>query len=99
VRKGASQGVGEGEGSAEDPFRASLKVGRQRGGWAMVVKAAAGKTPMRGRWELGIGARRSGGEAVRGGMSGRPFIGLEGERGGLATEGNERRWWCAIMVV
>jgi hypothetical protein len=30
VRKGASQGVGEGEGSAGDPFWASPKVGRRR---------------------------------------------------------------------
>jgi hypothetical protein len=32
-------------------------------------------------------------------MSGRPFIGLEDERGGRATEGNGRRRWCSIMVV
>jgi hypothetical protein len=33
------------------------------------------------------------------GMLGHLFIGLEGERGGRASEGNERRWWCTIMVV
>jgi hypothetical protein len=32
-------------------------------------------------------------------MPGRPFIGLEGEWGGRVTEGNGRRWWCAMMVV
>jgi hypothetical protein len=28
-----------------------------------------------------------------------PFIGLEGERGGQASERNGRRMWCAIMVM
>jgi hypothetical protein len=32
-------------------------------------------------------------------MLGRTFIGLEGERGGQVMEGNERQWWCPIMVV
>jgi hypothetical protein len=32
-------------------------------------------------------------------MSGHPFIGLEGERGGRVIEGNGRQWWYAMMVV
>jgi hypothetical protein len=32
-------------------------------------------------------------------MPGHPFIGLEGERGGRVSESNERRRWCAIMVM
>jgi hypothetical protein len=63
------------------------------------VKAVAGRAPVRGRSGLGIGAKRRGEERLEEGMLGRSFIGLEGERGGQATEGNERRWWCAIMVV
>jgi hypothetical protein len=46
----------------------------------MAVKAAVGRAPVRGRSALGIGAKRSGGEAVGGGDAGPPFIGLEGER-------------------
>jgi hypothetical protein len=99
VHKGVGQGAGEGEGSAGDPFQASTKVGRRWGGWATAVKAAAGRTSMWGCSGLRIGARRSGGEVVRGGMPGHPFIGLEGEQGGRAMEGNGRRQWCAIMVV
>jgi hypothetical protein len=54
---------------------------------------------VRGHSGLRIGARRSGGEAVRGGMPRCPFIGLEGEWGSWAMEGNGQRQWCAIMVV
>jgi hypothetical protein len=43
VRKAASQGAGEGEGSAGDPFWGSAKVERQRGSLATVVKVAAGR--------------------------------------------------------
>jgi hypothetical protein len=63
VHKGASQGAGEGQGqgSAGDPFRASLIVGRQRGDRATEVKAAVGRAPVRGRSGLIIGARSGGG--------------------------------------
>jgi hypothetical protein len=57
----------------------------------MVVKAAAGRAPVRSRSRLRIRARRSEGGAVGGGMPGHPFIGLEGERGSRATEGNGHR--------
>jgi hypothetical protein len=81
VRKGAGQGVGEGEGSAGDPFWASPKVGRWQGGQVTVVKAAAGRAPVRGRSGLGIGARRSGGGAVGGGDAGAHFYRVEGGAG------------------
>jgi hypothetical protein len=54
---------------------------------------------VRGRSGLRIGAKRTGEEQWEEGMLGHSFIGLEGERGGQVTEGNGRRWWCAIMVV
>jgi hypothetical protein len=28
-----------------------------------------------------------------------PFIGAEGKRDGRTVEGNDRRWWSAMMVV
>jgi hypothetical protein len=55
VRKGATQGVGEGEGSARDPFRASLKVGRRRGGRVTAV----GRTLVQGHLgQGGVGEKR-----------------------------------------
>jgi hypothetical protein len=44
----------------------------------MAVKAAVGRTLVRGRSGLRIGARRSGGEAVRGGDVGAPFYRVGG---------------------
>jgi hypothetical protein len=95
VHNGAGQGVGEGVGSARDPFRGSSKVRWRRGGRAMAVKAVAGRAPERGCSGLEIGARRSGG----GGDVEAPFYRVGGERGGWATEGNGWRRWCTMMVV
>jgi hypothetical protein len=81
VRKCAGQGAEEGEGSVRDPFQASSKVGRWRGGRATMVKAAAGRTPVLGHSGLGIGARRSGGGAVGGGDAGAHFYRVEGGAG------------------
>jgi hypothetical protein len=78
VRKGAGQGVGEGEGSAGDLFWASPNTGRQRGGRAV-----------RGRSRLGIGARRSGGEAVGGGDAEAPFYRVGGGAGRLGDGGEQ----------
>jgi hypothetical protein len=79
--KGAGQGAGEGEGSAGDPFQTSPKVGQWRGSRVTVVKAAVGRASVRGRLRLGIGARRSGGEAVGGGDVGVPFYRVGGGAG------------------
>jgi hypothetical protein len=81
VLKGAGHGAGEGEGSVGDPFRASPKVGWRWGGQATAVKAAAGRTPVRGCSGLRIGARRSGGEVVRGGDAWAPFYRVGGGAG------------------
>jgi hypothetical protein len=46
-----------------------------------------------------LGAREWGKEEQwKEGMSGRPFIGLEGERGGRAEENGWRRWRAIMMV-
>jgi hypothetical protein len=60
VCKDAGQGVGEGEWNAGNPMVHSPELGRQRGGQATVVRAAAVGTPVRsmlrlGEWELGGG--------------------------------------------
>jgi hypothetical protein len=81
VCKDAIHGAGEGEWNAGNPMVHSLKLGRQRGGWAMVVRATAIGTPVRsaldfGEWEMG------GGDGC--GVEGRaphPFIGSEGGAG------------------
>jgi hypothetical protein len=54
-----------------------------------VVKAAAGRALVRGRSGLGIGARRSGGEAVGGGDAGVPFYRVGGGAG-RPGDGGER---------
>jgi hypothetical protein len=63
----------------------------------MAVRAAAVGTPVRsllglGEWEMGVGD-----ECGVKGRATHPFIGLEGERGGWASEGNGWQRWCAIM--
>jgi hypothetical protein len=89
VHKGAGQGAGEGEGSAGDPFRASPKVRLWWGGRAMAMKVAAGRTSVRFHSGLGIGARRSGGEAVRGRAAAVPFHRVGGGAG-RPGDGGER---------
>jgi hypothetical protein len=49
-----------------------------------------------GAWNWGKEERGRSGERRD---VGAPFYRVGGGRGGLVTEGNERRWWCAIMVV
>jgi hypothetical protein len=85
MHKGVGRGAGEG--SAGDPFRASPKVTRLRGGRATVVKAAAGSALVRHCSGLGIGARRSRGEAVGGGDAGVPFYRVGGGVGWLGDKG------------
>jgi hypothetical protein len=87
VHKGADQGAGEG--SAGDPFRASPKVRLWWGGRAMAMKVAAGRTSVRFHSGLRIGARRSGGEAVRGGAAAVPFHRVGGGVG-RPGDGGER---------
>jgi hypothetical protein len=60
----------------------------------MAVKAAAGRAPVRGRSGLGIGARRSGGEAVGGEDAGTPFYRV-GAGAGQPGDGGE---WAVAMV-
>jgi hypothetical protein len=60
----------------------------------MAVKAAAGRAPVRGRSGLGIGARRSGGEAVGGEDVGTPFYRV-GAGAGQPGDGGE---WAVAMV-
>jgi hypothetical protein len=60
VCKDASQGVGEEEWNTGNPMVHSQELGRQRGGRATVVRAAAVGTPVRstlglGEWEMGAG--------------------------------------------
>jgi hypothetical protein len=60
VSEGAGQWVGEGEWNAGNPMVHSPELGRQRGGRAMAVRAAAVGTPvwsmlMLGEWEMGGG--------------------------------------------
>jgi hypothetical protein len=60
VCKDAGQGVGEGEWNARNPMVHSPELGRQIGGRAMVVRAAAVGTLVRGalglgEWEMGGG--------------------------------------------
>jgi hypothetical protein len=94
VRKGVGQGAGEGDGSAGNPFWASLKVGQRRGGRATVVKAAAGRAPVRGRLRFRIMARRSGGGVVEGGDAGAPFYRV----GGGAGRPGDRGEHAAVVV-
>jgi hypothetical protein len=107
VRMGAGQGAGEREGSAGDPFRASPKVGRRRGGRAMAVKVAAGRTPVQGCSGLRIRARRSGGEVVGGGERAATVVRHDGGGGSCfrmgsieavlrpfqEQKGGTGRWW------
>jgi hypothetical protein len=93
MHKGVGQGAGEGEGSAGDPFQASMKVGRWRKSQAVMVKAVAGRTLMRVRSGLRIGARRSGGEVVRGGDAGVTFYRVGGGAG-RPGDGGE---WAAVV--
>jgi hypothetical protein len=90
MNNGAGQAAREGERSAGDPFWASPKVERRRGGGESSGAESLGAHNW-GKEERG----RSGG---RKGLSRHPFIGLEGERGGRVMEGNERQMWCAMMV-
>jgi hypothetical protein len=60
----------------------------------MVVKAAVGRGPMRGRSGLGIGARRSEAGAVGGGDAGVPFYRVRGGAG-RPSDGGE---WAAVVV-
>jgi hypothetical protein len=46
VSKGAGQGAGEGEWNARNPMVHSLELGRQRGGRAIALRAAAVRTPV-----------------------------------------------------
>jgi hypothetical protein len=60
VSKGTGQGAGEGEWNAGNLMVHSPELGRQRGGRAMAVRAAAVETPVRsmlglGEWEMGGG--------------------------------------------
>jgi hypothetical protein len=60
VCKDAGQGAGEGEWNAGNPMVHSSELGRQRGGRATVVRAAAVGTPVwsalgLGEWEMGGG--------------------------------------------
>jgi hypothetical protein len=59
-----------------------------------VVKAAAGRAPVRGRSGLRIGERRSGGEAVGGGDIGAPFYRVGGGAG-RPGDGGE---WVAVVA-
>jgi hypothetical protein len=60
VSKGADQGAGDGEWNAGNPMVRSPELGRQRGGRATVVRAAAVGTLVQsalglGEWEIGAG--------------------------------------------
>jgi hypothetical protein len=90
VSKGAGQGAGEGEWNAGNPTVHSQEHGRQRGGRATAVRAAAVGTLVRsmlglGEWEMG-----GGDECGEEGRAPHPFIGSEGERGDRVSEGNGR---------
>jgi hypothetical protein len=67
------------------------------GGGAMGVggEGSGGGAPVR----ITRGSEMVQGGAGEEGMSGCPFIGSEGERGGWASEGNGWCRWCTIMVV
>jgi hypothetical protein len=91
----AARGAEEGKGSTRVPVPGSLRLGRQRSDGGLTMKAAAGRAPVR----VTRGSKMGQGGAVGGGDAGCLFIGSEGERGGRASKGNGRRWWCAIMVV
>jgi hypothetical protein len=60
VCKDAGQGAGEGEWNAGNPMVHSPELGRQRGGRAMVVRAATVRSPVWSalglrEWEMGGG--------------------------------------------
>jgi hypothetical protein len=57
----------------------------------MVVSATAVGTPVWSALRLGEWGSGDGDECGEEGRAPRPFIGSEGERGGRASEGNERR--------
>jgi hypothetical protein len=74
VLKDVNQGVGEGEWDVGNPIIRSAELGRQQGGWVMVVRAAAVRTLVRGmlrlrEWEIGMGM-----SVMRRGWAPRPFI-------------------------
>jgi hypothetical protein len=60
VSKGTNQGAREGEWNLGNPMVHSPELGRQQGGRATAVRAAAVETPVQimlrlGEWEMGVG--------------------------------------------
>jgi hypothetical protein len=97
VSKGTGQAAGEGEWNTGYPMIHSPELGRQRGSWAMTVRAAAARTPVRSVLKLREWEMWGGNECGEKGQAPHPFIGSEGERGGRVSERNGRRRWCATM--
>jgi hypothetical protein len=62
-------------------------------------EGSSGESSSAGRLSSELGQGGAGEKQWEEGMPGRPFIGLEGERGGWVTEGNRRRRWSAMMMV
>jgi hypothetical protein len=84
MRKGAGQGAGEGEGSGGHVL--GLTEGRAVVRWPGDGGEGGGGESSGAR---SLGAQNWGKEEWwEDGMPGRPFMGLEGERGGRAMEGN-----------
>jgi hypothetical protein len=95
----AGRGAEEGKGSTGVLVPSSPGLGRQWSGGASVVKAAEGRAPVRVTSGSEMRQGGVGEEQWKEGMPGHPFMGSEGEQGGRALEGNNRRWCCPIMVV
>jgi hypothetical protein len=95
----ARRGAEEGKGSTGVLILSSPGLERQWSGGASVVKAAKGRAPVRVTSGSEMGQGGVGEEQWKEGMPGHPFMGSEGERGGRALVGNNRRWCCPIMVV
>jgi hypothetical protein len=87
VCKDTGQGAGEGEWNVGNPMVHSPELGRQRGGRAMVVRAAAVRTPMRGA----LGARR-----VENGGGGQ---GWEERLGARGQHCHRKRGFVLIIVI
>jgi hypothetical protein len=92
VARVAEREAEEEKGSTGVPVLGSPGLRRQRSGGMSAVKAVAGRAPVRVTQGLEMGQ----GGAVGGGDARAPFLGLEGERGGRALEGNGRPFWEGI---
>jgi hypothetical protein len=101
VARVARRGAEEGKGSTGVPVLGSPGLGRRRRGGMSVVKAVAGRTPVRVSQglEMGQGGAVGGGDARApfyrvGGGAGRPGIG--GERAAILG-GDRPGWWWGEM--